>query len=141
MKVSIICPSNRPEQLPHLTEMYHRQDYKNKELIVITGDGTIGAKRNEACERAKGELIINFDDDDYYTSDYVSRCVSFMANSGANVSGLSTAYFYQKERQRAWKYEYRGAQSYVIGSGMCYYRHVWERNKFKDVNMGEDTYW
>ena len=53
MKVSIICPTNRPYNIPRVTEMYHRQDYMDIELIVVQDGNTIGEKRNIACSEAK----------------------------------------------------------------------------------------
>lgn len=137
MKVSIICPTNRPSYIPHVTDMYHSQDYKNKELIVIQGDESIGYKRNLACKEAKGDIIIHFDDDDYYAKDYVSKCVEVI-KSGADTTGLSSAYFANFINGRAWKYEYTGTMPYVIGSGMAYRKSIWVENQFKDTSDGED---
>ena len=102
-------------------------------------DLTIGAKRNILCERAKGELIVNMDDDDYYAPDYLQKCVDAI-NSGADTTGLRSAYFADTANQKFWQYEYKGKQPYVIGSGMMYKKSIWERNKFKDINVGEDMH-
>lgn len=138
MKVSVICPTNRPQNIPHLVEMFHRQDYEDKELIVVQSEGTIGAKRNKACAQAKGSIIMCMDDDDYFAPDYISRCVEVL-KGGADVTGVSSAYFYSPGQKRAWLYEYKGVVPYVLGSGMAFYRHIWERNKYKELQQGEDA--
>lgn len=120
-------------------EYYHKQDYPNKELIII-GDElgkSIGEKRNYGCRIATGDLICHFDDDDFYKPDYLSKAAKHMFETGAQMTGLSSAYFYQPGTG-LWLYEYKGRQPYVIGSGMMYYRTVWERKPFEDRNEGED---
>jgi glycosyltransferase involved in cell wall biosynthesis len=88
--VSCICPTyNRPPHYQHLLEeaiaSFLRQDYPNKELIVINDCPgqelicdepgvrvvnvaerfpSIGAKQNTAVDLARGELIAPWDDDD-----------------------------------------------------------------------------
>ena len=87
--VSCIMPTyNRRAFVPQAIRCFLRQDYPNCELLVID-DGTepvadcvpeseniryvrldqkmtIGAKRNLACEQARGEFIVHWDDDDWY---------------------------------------------------------------------------
>lgn len=140
MKVSVITPTSRPENLPRLKEIFYSQDYPHKELIIVEGDGSVGAKRNKACEAATGDIIIHFDDDDIYAPDFISQSVAFIRAAKADVTGLSRAYFYQQKPERAWLYDYIGDQPYVLGSGMCYYRRVWERNRFRNITHGEDRY-
>src|SRR5215210_5881737 len=87
--VSCIMPTyNRRKFIPNAIRYFLRQDYTNKELIVID-DGTdavkdlipdhrdiryfyldkkmnLGAKLNLACQHAKGNIIVHWDDDDWY---------------------------------------------------------------------------
>lgn len=136
MKVSIICPTNRPYNIPRVTEMYHRQNYMDIELIVVQDGNTIGEKRNIACSEAKGDIIVHFDDDDFYSGDYVSKCVEVI-KSGADVTGLNKAYFVSLGQHRAWVYD-SGSDMYVIGSGMAYKRSIWANNRFAETSQGED---
>src|SRR5215510_16345784 len=86
--VSAIMPThNRRPFVPKAIEYFLRQDYPQRELIILD-DGTdpivdlapndqriryfrqnqkrnIGAKRNLTCEEARGEIIIHWDDDDW----------------------------------------------------------------------------
>lgn len=140
MKVSVICPCNRPEDIPHVTEMFNRQNYPNKELILVTDDGTIGHKRNVACESATGDVIVHFDSDDYYAPDYISYSVQFLLNNNADVTGLRSGYFFNPNKKKAWLYEYKLSQPFVLGSGMIYHKNVWMNNKFRDTSFGEDNF-
>lgn len=140
MKVSIITPSTRNDRLPRLEAMVESQDYKDIEHIIIKGHGeSIGKKRNKACEIATGDVIVHFDDDDFFAPDYISKSVKHLIGTKADVTGLSSAYFLHDDQSRAWLYKYNSKAPYVIGSGMMYYKRVWLHNKFKDVNNGEDT--
>lgn len=156
MRVTVITPCSRPEDLPRLVQIYRAQDYQDKELSILMDfkehthmsidDNvwqwgadramTIGAKRNELCKLAKGDIILHMDSDDYYAPDFITRSVNHLLSTGAMITGLSSAYFFKPGN--LWYYEYKGKQPYVIGSGMCYYRKVWEKKPFEDKNSGED---
>lgn len=99
---------------------------------------TIGAKRNELIEFARGEIICHFDDDDWYAPDYISKAVSHLIQSGGKITGLDEAYFYRPGDNRMWLFKKAFKHAYVIGSGMCYYRSEWEKRKFVNKNSGED---
>ena len=45
------------------------------EILVDSGEGTMGAKRQRILERAKGKFVAFVDDDDWISSQYVSRTI------------------------------------------------------------------
>ena len=60
----------------------------------------IGAKRNELHREARGDIIVAWDDDDYYPPDRVSHVVeSFAAAPDVQVAGCSTLYIYFSDVQ------------------------------------------
>lgn len=157
--VSCIMPTaNRPHFIKIAIEYFLRQDYIEKELIIVCDKEsdlpfieanerikafilpvyyTLGNKRNFACWKAVGNAIVHLDDDDWYAPDYITHCVSSLGTH--DITGTSSCYFYQPDT-KAWLFEYpKGAQPYVIGSGMCYYKSFWEKHKFADTQTGEDT--
>lgn len=160
MKVSVICPSHkRPAMLKRAVELFLAQDYPDKEMIIIDSDdnrseqeyagpeifyypvgrASIGQKRNIGCNFASGQIIVHMDDDDYYCPRYISRMVEYLIGSGADLTGLRSAYFYQPH-SRLWQYTYpENAQPYVIGASMVYWRKTWERAPFPDISEGEDA--
>lgn len=137
MRVGVITPTTRDRDTfnERIQKIFDSQDYPNKQHILIFGDGTIGSKRNKAIEVSSADIIIHFDSDDIYASDYISRCVERLRD--CDTTGISSAYF--STGVKSWIYEYKGSQPYVLGSGMAYHRRIWERNKFKDTSKGEDT--
>jgi glycosyltransferase involved in cell wall biosynthesis len=161
--VSCIMPTfNRRGFVPQALRCFLRQDYPNRELLVID-DGTeavadcvpesanvryfrlnqkmtIGAKRNFACEQARGEFIVHWDDDDWYPASRVSRQVAALVERGADVCGSSQLSFYDPANDRAWEYRYAGTgAAWVAGSTLAYRQSFWQRNKFPNLQVGEDS--
>lgn len=137
--VTIITPTtaDRAAFMDKLLHMVAAQDYPNIEHLIIEDAGTVGAKRNMGCERAGGEIILHMDSDDQYAADWVSKSVDALLSSGADVVGLGCAYFYCKDNGKTYKYS--GDDNYVMGATMCYRKSFWERNPFKDMQVGEDN--
>lgn len=161
--VTCIMPtSDRPEFIVHALKQFLQQDYANKELLIID-DGAvpvkylvpqvdnirynyqdtkldIGTKRNLACSMARGEIIVHFDDDDFYAPGWLTKQVSFLRSEGLDITGLSTPLFYNPETAQAWKYTYpEGEKPWVYGATMCYTRKFWQSNPFPAVSCGEDN--
>ncbi|HKV11216.1 MAG TPA: glycosyltransferase, partial [Thermoanaerobaculia bacterium] len=161
--VSCIMPTfNRRAFIPQAVACFLAQDYPNLELVVVD-DGndpirdllpndprivyhrlgqrmSVGAKRNHACERARGEIIVHWDDDDWYPPARVRAQVEALAERSADVCGTSTLYFYDRSQERAWRYRYSGGPSvWLAGNTLAYRREAWRNNRFSDVQVGEDA--
>lgn len=161
--VSGVMPTfDRRTFVPYAIACYQAQTYPHRELVIVD-DGTdsvsdlvpddpsirylrldgrhsIGAKRNAACESARGEIIVHWDDDDWSAPNRVAAQVAALLTSGADVCGLRDLLFYQPASDRGWRYTYpRHARPWVAGGTMCYWRSVWERQPFPKVSQGEDT--
>jgi glycosyltransferase involved in cell wall biosynthesis len=161
--VSCIMPTfDRRAFVPAAVRGFLGQDYPNLELIVVD-DGTdpiadllpsdprivyvrlterksVGVKRNLACERARGEYIAHWDDDDWYPSSRVRVQIDALRQRGGDVCGSSLVYYLDREQQRAWCYRYSGSPvPWVAGNTLIYRREAWARNRFADVRVGEDS--
>src|SRR3954466_9600463 len=110
--VSCIMPTrDRRRFVEQSVRYFLRQDYAPAELVVVD-DGsdsvsdlcgndprirylqldqrqTIGAKRNLGCECASGEVILHWDDDDWYSRRRISYQVGELLQRGAEVCGLA----------------------------------------------------
>lgn len=64
---------------------------------------SIGEKRNMLCERARGEVIVQFDDDDYYAPNYLSTLAGFIETSEADMVSLQGWFVYDM-RHKAFGY-------------------------------------
>src|SRR5205085_4910148 len=109
-----------------------KQDYVNRELIIVD-DGTdaigdllpgderiryirlnekttLGAKRNLACEQARGSIIAHWDDDDWHAPHRLRYQVEALLHYGTELCGIHVLLFYELEGGRAWQYVYPGNQ-------------------------------
>src|ERR1041384_798158 len=161
--VSCIMPTaNRRAFVAQAVESFLRQDYEQRELIVVD-DGadaigdllptdervryvrvrerlTVGAKRNLACEQARGEIIAHWDDDDWHAPHRLKLQVAALLNTGALVCGINRLLFYDVRDGRGWQYAYPARQRlWLSGSSLCYRREFWAANRFAGVNVGEDA--
>lgn len=162
--VSCIMPTaNRRGFVPNAIRFFLRQDYLNRELIIVD-DGsdpvsdlvpndpriryirteerrTMGAKHNLACEHARGEIIVHWDDDDWYSEWRLSYQVAeLLKHPPMTLTGLSRLLFYSPSDHRAWEYVYPNLQRpWVCGSTFCYRKEFWVRHRFPDRNEGADT--
>ena len=160
--VSCIMPTaDRREFVPQAIRNFLAQDYEPRELIVLD-DGrdsvadlipshdsirylrldrksTIGAKRNIACERARGEVIAHWDDDDWMAPTWLSSQVKALRSQGADICGLDKVFFYAPDARRAWQYVYDGRTPWVCGGTLCYLREFWRGAPFADIDVGEDN--
>lgn len=161
--VSCIMPTfNRRAFIPDALRHFFAQDYPNLELIVVD-DGTdpigdllpgdprivyvrlaerksVGAKRNLACERARGTFIVHWDDDDWYPPSRVRVQIDALRQRGGDVCGSSVVYYHDRENGRAYRYRYAGSPvAWVAGNTLAYRRDAWARNRFADIQIGEDS--
>lgn len=106
--VSCIMPTfDRRDFVPRAITYFQRQDYLNKQLIIVD-DGTdpvadlippdervqyirlpqrlsVGAKRNLVCEQSAAPLIAHWDDDDWHAPQRLRRQVGHILNSTAAI--------------------------------------------------------
>lgn len=139
-----------------------RQDYANRELIVLD-DGAqsvedvmpddprvryvrdehrrpIGAKRNRACELARGDVIVHWDDDDWNARRRVRYQVEQLMAARADVCGLNRVLFFDPAEGRGWEYVFASsATPWVYGATLCYTKAFWKRNPFPEIGIGEDS--
>lgn len=114
------------------------QTYPHWELIIEDGHGSIGAKRNRACERASGEWIAHWDDDDWSHPErlMVQYQAVTMAAADVVVCGFSSMPFFSVPDGPC--VLYRGDPQYIIGTSLFYRRDWWEAHRFLDRDTGED---
>jgi glycosyltransferase involved in cell wall biosynthesis len=162
--VSCIMPTaNRRAFVPQAIQYFLRQDYRNRELIILD-DGedavadlippdpkiryvrlaeksSLGRKRNLACELARGEIICHWDDDDWMANWRLSYQVrELLLQPSMRLCGLAQLLFYEPHTNRAWEYVYPSTERpWVCGNTFCYPKCLWEQHRFPDLQEGEDT--
>src|SRR6201996_3466374 len=161
--VSCIMPTHRRRAfVPQAVRYFLRQDYPAKELVVVddgrepVGDllpaddrivyrrletpAILGAKRNLACQLARGPVIAHWDDDDWAAPGRLSVQVAALTSSGADVCGTSSLLYYDPANGTAWRFTWPpGLRSWAAGPSLCFGRDLWARSPFPEVAIGEDT--
>lgn len=188
--VSIVTPThNRPAFLRAAARYVGRQDYPDIEWLIlddspaecescadlaarnvfyerVTRRLSIGEKRNRLIERCRGEIIVQFDDDDYYAPGYVSMMLALLSDRRADLVNLRGWFLYDLRSRffGYWDLECKVGQHFQCdGSGVhaihltpennaaFLYNHlgfgfsyafrkcVWEAVKFPDRDWGEDA--
>jgi glycosyltransferase involved in cell wall biosynthesis len=144
--VSCIMPTaNRRTFVPRAIELFLRQDYPCRELVILD-DGSdsvadlvpddprvryvraarkqaLGAKRNACVELARGDLIMHWDDDDWHAPHRISCQVVALREAGAEVCGLRRMLFHDPASGRTWLYDYPAQRrAWLAGGSLLYTR-------------------
>lgn len=106
-------------------------------IIYRRFEGTLGAKLNEGAQIARGEICINWDDDDWNAPNRISVQVAHMQMTGKPVVGLSSLIYYTEGEKVGW--EYTGDAWYASGSTHCYRRDWILAHPRPDRTVGEDN--
>lgn len=161
--VSCIMPTyNRRAFVPHAIRYFLRQDYPNKELVILD-DGsdtigdlvpqsenirylrvpagmTLGEKRNRCIGESKGELILHWDDDDWMAPHRISYQVRELLARNAEVCGLTKMFFCELETGRCWLYRYpENAKPWLAGGSLLYTKNFWAKSPFPHIQVASDT--
>ena len=123
--VSCIMPTyNRRNFVTQAIRYFLRQDYPNKELLIVD-DGTdpvgdlvppdssvkyvrlhgrreTGTKRNLGSEAASGDLVMSWDDDDWYGPHRISYQVGPLLDGTADATALSDCLVFDIRTQQFW---------------------------------------
>ncbi len=145
---------------------FERQDYPNRELIIIDDDGgelsraiapghgiryvrvarglSIGAKRNRGCELARGRIIAQWDDDDWYSPHRISAQVAPLIAGDAEITALAAGLFFDLPKWRFWtcrpELHRRMFVEGVFGGSLVYLRACWEKlARYPDCSLAEDA--
>lgn len=159
----IMPTADRRAFVPFAIRMFLAQDYLEKQLVVVD-DGacdvedlipthpqiryirrksheSVGNKRNFACEAAGGDIILHWDDDDWYAPWRVRYQVDALESGEFDVCGLNRVFFVDPARDLAFDYVYPvSSRPWVCGATLCYWKSFWERHRFVDARVGEDTH-
>jgi glycosyltransferase involved in cell wall biosynthesis len=125
---------------------------------------SVGAKRNWLAENAASEILVQFDDDDFYAPTYVERMVARLS-AGFDAAKLSGFFVYTQFWEKFgywnleaagglhWHFDASGVRPLFVDDAMAakllavqrgfgfsyaYRKDVWRTSPFESVNFGED---
>ncbi len=165
--ISCIMPTGgRPDFVLQSISYLKRQDEANWELIIIDGGSdvlqsriprderiryeqvpaglSIGAKRNRGCELARGEIIAQWDDDDWYGPQRLSAQVKPILARQADFTALNETIFFDLESWQFWRVtpqlHRRLFVEDVHGGTLVFRRKVWQNlGRYPDRSLAEDA--
>jgi glycosyltransferase involved in cell wall biosynthesis len=163
-KVSVLTPTyNRSKFIPYLKRCFLHQTYPQEKMEwIIIDDGTepvqelfadmpnvryvfldekinIGQKRNMCNELATGDIMVCFDDDDYYPPTRVSSAVKALYNTEYQLAGASEIYMYYTDIGEIYKLGPYGPNHCTNGT-MAYTRAYAESHQYDNfVTHAEES--
>lgn len=165
--ISCIMPTaDRRRFVPLGVRGFLAQDWPNRELIIVD-DGrdpigelvagvpgvrylhvpertSIGAKRNLACNAARGALIAHWDDDDWYAPTRLTVQAAPLLAGHADLTGLENRFILQLPAGQFWttrrELRQRMFAGDVIGGTLMYRRALIDGGlRFPATNLAEDA--
>lgn len=162
MMVSCVMPTHRGAAVARVAiESFLLQDWyaAKKELIVLdnsedasVGDmpamagvryrrvprHSIGELRNIGAEMARGEVICNWDDDDWYAPTRLHDQLWRLARTRKMVTGWHDALYYVPGHAGELFRFLCAGPPYAMGTSQCYWREWWRKHPFPHISSGED---
>jgi len=167
--VSIIISTNKLEYMDNIFANYDRQEYEDKELIIILNNDrlnlgewrekvkshpdvtvyqidekeTLGVCLNYGIEKAKFNYISKFDDDNYYGPAFLEDLMNAFEYTDADIVGKCAGYIYFENGDILALYGEAREHCYthfVLGSAIIIKREVFDRVPWPtDRIWGSDT--
>ena len=116
---------------------------------MIHDPGNIGRKRNVGCLAAFGAFIAHFDDDDWSAPGRLTDQIGLLLRTEQSVAGYHSLIFENLQRTKimqpdaSWRdasarWLWKSRDGMAAGTSLCYSKAYWERNRFPEVERGED---
>lgn len=163
--VTAICPTGDRQHLIGVAiSSFLAQTHKASELLLVD-DGEVptvvpddprirviripkadlGTKRNIACEAARGDVVMHWDDDDWSVPTRMARQLSVLHIRQPLVTGYHGLSFYDMVTKRAYTIvsglnaEGVSMLPNAMGTSLAYDKYYWKENPFPAVAIGEDV--
>jgi glycosyltransferase involved in cell wall biosynthesis len=99
---------------------------------------TVGGLRNLANKRAKGDVLVWIDDDDYYGPEYVQYVFDTLRTSNYLIAGCTQPYYYDLDWKCTFQYA-RGSSTLTTNNCMAYKREYLANHAYdENVPYGEE---
>lgn len=163
--ISCVVPTRgRARFLEQSIHYFHKQDYPNRELIVVyeseddlppnchsdnvrlvrTGERSIGGKREIGARAASGQIIAQWDDDDWYAGSRLSRQAAPIIADICDISALRGTVFMALNDQKFWEvtpalFDNLFVEG-VLGGTLMFKRELWEGvGPYPAISLREDV--
>ena len=153
--VSVLCVTfNRQHLIPFIIYQFKKQSYPNDLMELIIYDDskeqifpnihdnnikyiydnekkTLGAKRNKLNSMAKGDIIVWFDDDDYYFPNRIKDTVYLLSNSDNLLTGCVYTLIYDSfKTKKIFKINHK--HNYTQNNILAYKKEYLQSHSYND---------
>ncbi|WP_209125517.1 glycosyltransferase family 2 protein [Alkalihalobacillus sp. BA299] len=165
--VSVITCTMRQNYIDNVFENYNTQGWRDKELIIILNKDNmdlnewenraknahnvsvyqlpektpLGQCLNFGVGKAKYDYIAKFDDDDYYSTHYLTEAMLAFNKINTQIIGKTTYYAYI-ERKNALIIMHKNSENQyvnsVAGGTLIFKKNVFQKVKFGNRRVGSD---
>ena len=153
---------NRRKFISQSIKYFQKQDYPNKELIILdNGDDKVkdlipisndihyfsidskvklGEVRNIGVSHSKGDIVIMWDDDDWFHPSRITKQIQPILNNTADLTGIEYRFAYDLNGDQCWKVS-KNTDEEIFQYGIIAFRkEIWEKFvKYPPVSVGEDV--
>lgn len=154
--VSVCTPTfNRRPFIPIIIKCFENQTYPRDRMEwIIVDDGsdkiedlvghlpyvryfkydekmTLGKKRNISNDKAKGDIIVYMDDDDYYPPERVQHAVERLQESKALCAGSSAMFLYFKHINKMFQFGPYGP-NHATAATFAFKKELLQKTKFQE---------
>ena len=121
---------------------FKNSNIKKVEFLNIPENMSLGKKLNTLIKNAKGSYIAKMDDDDIYMKNYLWDLSLPFKFTNCDIVGKKTCYSYLKDMKKSLLrppgYEHVNT-NFINGATFIFKKKVWDKIKFDDITLGEDT--
>lgn len=170
--VTVITSTCRPNNMNLVFENFDRQGFENKELIIILNNNdmdiekyrqnankyknikvlrldesyTLGQCKNYAIENSTKDYIAFFDDDDYYSPNFLKQSLDVFINTNADIVGKASFYIYFEQSKTLALFHHGNMNqenkyvSHVADPSMVFKRKIIDRiGKYPKTQVNPDA--
>lgn len=123
--------------------------FQNIRIVQLEESMTLGDCLNVGIDLAKGDIIAKFDDDDFYSSQYLHQSLRTLSNSGASVVGKSSVFVYFKKEEYLGIFRENQEHCFIknmrllkkhplAGGTLVFEKSIAGKVTFNSLNEGED---
>lgn len=152
--IGILTLPQRKDKLKRLLDLLHKTTplrYKNRiEIIINEDDGkkSIGVKRQEVIDKAKGKYISFIDDDDMVSISYITKIADTLSLKNVDGVGFLGIFYYEGNPGLLFSHANKNKTHHLSECGKIQYRTLNHLNpvktdiarqiKYLDISHGED---
>ena len=141
-QLGILDGSEEKPRLPAAHYAWYHNDYYGNLISYFHEPSYLraGLAHNMACEHWPGDIIIQWDDDDWQSPMRILRQVQTLLEAPGDAFAYTSCYYWYhlQQRQACKAKSWEGGEG-STGATFAYWRETWKKTPFEDIPVGEDV--